>query len=438
MHGADKEQRWFWVTLTLSSVSIVAVVFALWELVEYRFFRDVDYLTLHYLYITRGVGSSLLLAFWAAWYVLRERRAGELQLRRSRERYRGLLEASPGAVALYDSALRVTEWNAAAERLYGFSKEKVLGHALPTVPEHKQPELHEFLRQVLAGKPVLEAETQRQQRDGSSFDVQLSLIPFRELSGDVNFLEVTSDIRDRVRLRQSLLELEKLTTMGQMAAGTAHHLNTPLASMLLRVQMMREPATSNSHGRDLEELEASIHFCHQFVQRLLEFSRRPQPEKQPQQIGKAIEAVVSFLAPQLLAKRAHLDLDLGAANGKTVLADHNQLEALFLIVLSNSLDAIAMDGSIAVRCCRTSEERLQVQIGDDGCAIEPEAMSHIFEPFFTTKPPGRGTGLGLAIAANILREHGGSIRLESTRGKGTTAYIELPLSNHSSVRGAQA
>jgi len=132
MEVGEQKRRWFWVTLTLSSISIVALVFGLWELVEKHFFREADYLTLHYLYISRGMVTSLLLAFWAAWFVLHHRRASEEQLRRSRERYRGLLEASPGAVALYNDELMVSEWNAAAERLYGYSKPEVLDHRLPT------------------------------------------------------------------------------------------------------------------------------------------------------------------------------------------------------------------------------------------------------------------------------------------------------------------
>ena len=150
-HRDSPEARWFWVTLMLSSVSLVALVFAAWELVETRFFRDVDYVTLHYLYITRGVASSLLLAAWAAWYVLRQRRRSEEELRESREHYRNLLEASPGAVALYDLDLRVTEWNATAERLYGFSKGEVLGHRLPTIPADREEELQHFLREARAG-----------------------------------------------------------------------------------------------------------------------------------------------------------------------------------------------------------------------------------------------------------------------------------------------
>jgi PAS domain S-box-containing protein len=417
---------WFWLTLTLSSITIVGFVFAVWELIENHLFRDLDYRSLHYLYITRGIASSLLLAFWAAWFVLHERRASERQLRHSREHYRGLLEASPGAVVLYDRDLVVIEWNAAAERLYGFAKSAALGCRLATVPAGKEAELHTFLEQVGQGKPVLDIETQRQHSDGSVLDVQLAILPFRGVSGQSYFLEVTNDNRERVRLRQALLQLEKLTTMGQMAAGTAHHLNTPLASMLLRVQMLRA-SVKGGFSRELEQLEASIQFCQQFVRRLLDFSRRPQSTKQPESLDSTLESVASFMSPQMLAKHARLILDLNATNGDRVLVDRNQLESLFIILLSNALDAIAEKGSITVRTCHAGPNRIEVAITDDGCGIEPSHLARIFQPFFSTKPPGKGTGLGLALASNILQEHNGSIRLDSTPKKGTTVHVELPI-----------
>ena len=147
------EKRWFWATLTLSSITIVSVVLAAWELVENRLFRYANYITLHYLYITRGVASSLLLAFWAAWFVLRQRRKSEADLRRSRDLYRGLLEAFPGAVILYDAELRVLEWNAPAERMYGYTRDEILGARLPILPAAKTAELEDFLRRVQYGVP---------------------------------------------------------------------------------------------------------------------------------------------------------------------------------------------------------------------------------------------------------------------------------------------
>ena len=429
-YGVDRypgQRHWVWVTLILSSVTIIAVVFAGWELVENRFFRDIDYVTLHYLYVTRGVASSLLLAIWAGWYVLRQRRRSEEELRRSRERYRGLLEISPGAVALYDAVLRVTEWNTTAERLYSFSKAEVLGHRLPTVPAEKETELQRFLEQVKAGEPVMDVETLRRDQGGVTFEVQLSLLPFREADGQSYYLEVTADIRERVRLRQKMLDIEKLTSMGQMAAGTAHHLNSPLAAMLLRVQMVRQRTSPEPYGADLERLEAGLHTCKYFVQRLLQFSRRDPVQKLPQDVSHTIESVVSFLAPSFSSKHVRLSLDLDLGRGQQILADRSQMEALFSMLLTNALDAVPPEGTIVIRCCPPSAERTEIQISDNGCGIAMADLPHVFEPFFTTKGPGEGTGLGLAIARNIVLEHGGSIRLESKPCQGTTAFVEFPL-----------
>ncbi len=437
--GRPSQQRnWFWVTLTLSSITVVALVLALWELIENRFFRNLDYLTLHYLYITRGIAVSLILAFWAAWFVLRERMEKEEQLRCSSERYRAILDCSPSAILLLDSSLRISECNAAAERLYGYAAEELLGLQLPTVPEDRRAELEKFMHQVESGKPVLDAETLRQTKTGTPLEVQVSLLPFRDRADEKYFLEITDDIRERVRLRQTLLQIEKLTTMGQMAAGTAHHLNTPLASMLLRLRMMREGKFEGSLAADLERLESSTVFCQHFVQQLLRFSRSAPWRKQPESVIDTLRAVASFLSPQLLAKRVLLTLDLDTVNGTRVLADRNQMEALFLILLSNAADAVGTDGRIRVMCAPSGDDRVQVRITDNGCGIDPEILPHIFEPFFTTKAPGVGTGLGLAIAGNILQAHGGTLRFETARQQGTTAIVDLPVHTETNVAGASA
>jgi two-component system NtrC family sensor kinase len=422
----EQKQRWFWATLLLSSVSIVALVFAFWELVENRFFRDLDYLSLHYLYISRGIASAVLLAMWAAWFVLRDRRVAEQELRRSHERYRGLLESSPGAVALYDSELRVLEWNASAEHLYGFTKSQVLNRPLPTVPEARQAELQEFLAKVRSGMAVLDQETRRRDRSGEEIEVQVSLLPFQE-QGSLYFLEVTSDIRERVRLRERLLELEKLTAMGEMAAGTAHHLNTPLASLLLRVQMMREcEGPGHALQPDLVRLEQTIGFCQQFVRRLLDFSRRPAFAPEPEQVGEMVSAVQGFIAPFCAEKKAHIHWQPNGSANVAILADRNQVETLLLILLRNSLDAIDCEGNIEITV-HTRGDRVEIGISDDGCGISATHRARLFEPFFTTKPPGKGTGLGLAIAKTIVEQHGGEIVLESMPERGTRARVFLPI-----------
>ena len=421
------EKRWFWATLALSSITIVSVVFAVMELAENRFFRDANYVTLHYLYVTRGIVSSLLLAFWAAWFVLRQRRKSEDDLRRSRERYRGLLEAFPGAVVLYDAALEVLEWNASAERMYGYTRAEVIGHPLPIVPAARSHELDVFLRRVDRAGPVLDVETLRQPKGGDPFEVQLSLLPFREAAGPLYFLEVTSDIRERVRWREHMLQIEKLTSMGKMAAGTAHHLNSPLAALLMRVQMMRQRPIEPAFDQDIARIEEGLNFCRHFVQRLLEFTRAMPIQKAPQDLAAIVESVSSFFMPAVLSRRAGLQVDTSEACGAHLLADRNLMETLLLILLSNALDAIPPGGKIVVRCGKPAGGRVGFAVSDNGSGIAAKDLEKVFEPFFTTKEPGKGTGLGLAIARNVVLEHGGTIHLESTLGVGTTAFVDLPL-----------
>jgi PAS domain S-box-containing protein len=392
-------------------------------LVENRYFRDANYLTLHYLYITRGIASSFVLAFWAAWFVLRQRRKSEEDLRRSNERYRGLLEDFPGAVILYDKNLRVVEWNASAERMYSYSKAEICGQPLPTVPPQKAEELREFMRQVDQGEPVLNVETTRRNRHDATFAVQLSLRPFREPDQPIYYLEATSDISERVRWREAMLELEKLTSMGKMAAGTAHHLNSPLAALLLRVQLMRERAGEDG---DLARLEEGLKFCRHFVQRLLDFSHLGPVHKENHDLAATVESVAGFFQPVIHSRRATLMTDTLTAAGVQVCADRNLLETVLLILLSNALDAIPPGGEIRMACRPLSLDQVEIAVSDNGAGISPANLVRVFEPFFTTKEPGKGTGLGLAIAKNFVTEHGGSIRLESEPGKGTTAYIHLP------------
>ncbi len=375
--------------------------------------------------------SSFLLAFWAAWFVLRARRKSEQQLRRSRARYRAILNCSPAAVALFDSDLIVAEWNTAAEDLYGYTRDEILRKKLPVIPAEKQSEMQDFLAQASQGKPVLDVETRHCTKPGALVDVQTNVLPYHEEEPGRYFLQVSTDIRERIRLRQTLLQVEKLTTMGQMAAGTAHHLNTPLASMLLRVQLARKHAQNAGADLDLGDLEGNIRYCQQFVRRLLDFSRRPQLSRRVESVRDTLDSVLSFLGPQMLAKQVDLMIDMKEANGSAVIADRNQIEALFLILITNALDAVQANGHIKVRC-QPVGDRIHISIEDDGCGIDPANQAHIFEPFFTTKPVGKGTGLGLSIAATILQEHDGSIHVDSVPKQGTVVRVELPLSKKTS------
>ncbi len=170
-------------------------------MVEHHYFRDLNYRTLHYLYITRGIASSLMIGLWATWYVLRERSRHEDHLERSHRHYRSILDHTPDAVIVFDENFRVVEWNEAAERLYELAREQALGQALPTVPPERWSEVEELLSRVEENNAILDYETERRTVQGERIPVAVSysrMLPFGdwpklflevgpEANGDVTF-----------------------------------------------------------------------------------------------------------------------------------------------------------------------------------------------------------------------------------------------------------
>ncbi|MFQ5695429.1 MAG: PAS domain S-box protein, partial [Terriglobia bacterium] len=192
---------------------------------------------------------------------------------------------------MFDDRYRVIEWNEAAEQLYGFRRDQVVGKRLPTVPEERQQEVQELLRRTHEQAAVLDHETERRHAQGELIPVAVSYSRMPSCDSQPQlFLEVAQDIRPRLRLRDKLLEVEKLTLMGRMAAGTAHHLNTPLTAMLLQVEMLRQQAKAADDAGELATIESRIRFCQSFVQNLLRFAHRSQQEGKPVLVEEVLEA----------------------------------------------------------------------------------------------------------------------------------------------------
>jgi two-component system, NtrC family, sensor kinase len=428
--SSDGDQRvWFWTTLLLSCLTISSVVFAAWELVEQRFFRYLNFRQLHYLYITRGVASSLLLAIWAVWFVLRERLKTEAELRRSRERYWAMLAHAADAVILLDHNLTVLEWNPQATTLYGYSREEVVGRSLQTLGLAEQEELLQIVQRLEQGESVVELEAKRRNRMGDWVDVGLRVSSFRDVgSGERVVLEMASDLREKIRLRQKALEMEKLTSMGRMAAGTAHTLNTPLSAMLLRIGMLQDRLARDGCAEEMHHLESSTRFCQEFVQKLLQYSRPTETELKHLDVAELLASIETFFKPTFQVRRHTLRSVGGDLHNACILADRSQMEALFAALLMNSLDALPASGGGCVELEGfVKDGHVNLVVSDNGSGVPPGQFSHIFEPFFTTKKAGQGTGLGLSIARNIVQDHSGTIELANNPSGGVIVRISFPL-----------
>jgi len=226
------------------------------------------------------------------------------------------------------------------------------------------------------------------------------------------------------RFNERLLQTEKLAVIGQLAAGVAHELNTPLASISGYAEELAEIA----HGAGEKVVQytgvirSQTERCKAITQSLLNFARKSDIRVQPVDVNGVLREAIDYLRFKKRTTGMQIETELGDV--PKVQADSVQLLQVFLSVLVNAADAIAGGGRITVRS--RAEKEVLVTISDTGCGIPEENLKKVFEPFFTTKDPGEGTGLGLSLSYGIVKSLGGSIDLKSKVGEGTQVTIALP------------
>jgi PAS domain S-box-containing protein len=399
---------------------MVLLIFLLWELIENSFFRDLDYKALHYLYITRGIAVSLLLASWAAWFVWKEKL-------RYQEWLDKIINNSTDAILVYDETGQINTFNKTAESLF-CDNSKRIKTIWDIIPHENRVDFSKKLENVKNGEKVINYETERLFKDGKKFPVSIGLIYVKE---DGRFVETIRDIRESLILRNKIVDLEKAQVFGKMAEGIAHHLGTPLASMLLRVQMLKEDmpghADCSNCFEKLDLIERQIFFCQKVIQRILRFVRRSGSERQLETVSHLLEEVIEIMTPILRKQGIELELRL-EDRGLRISADKDLLALVFADTMMNAVDAMPQGGELSIVVSgRASDGRVEVKIADTGVGIPRDVLPLVFEPFFTTKPAGKGTGLGLSLAKRILKDHGGEIGVESVEGQGTTILIRLPI-----------
>ena len=239
-------------------------------------------------------------------------------------------------------------------------------------------------------------------------------------------LIIIDDITDRVRLEDQLIQNEKLTSIGLLAAGVAHEVNTPLAVISSYSQMLRkEISPEDSRNKLLEKITKQTFRASEIVNSLLNFSRTNATEFAGVDVHQLITDTIALLHHQLKSGRIRVEQELRAECPITF-GNAGRLQQVFLNLIVNARDAMPEGGELRV-LTDTMNSKIEILVQDTGTGISPENIKKIYDPFFTTKAPGKGTGLGLSVSYGIVQEHGGTISVESKQGVGTTFRLELPL-----------
>jgi len=227
--------------------------------------------------------------------------------------------------------------------------------------------------------------------------------------------------------QDKLIQSEKLASLGQLAAGVAHELNNPLATILLYADILRrESALDLQYQTDLETIINKTLRCKQIVSGLLNFARQTQVNAQPTSVNDLIQELIEIEKRHTRYEKIVFNLELEAALPLAEL-DAAQFREVLLNLIHNAADAMPDGGKITIRTAAKPDDMIAVEVQDEGKGIPPEHLSKLFTPFFTTKPVGKGTGLGLAIIYGIVKMHRGQINVQSEVGRGTTFTISLPI-----------
>ncbi len=356
-----------------------------------------------------------------------ERKRAEEGMERSAREWRTTFDAIGDAVCLLDPKGTILRCNTAMADLLGKSFEEIIGSTCwRLVHGTSEP---------IEGCPVQRMQKTRLREtfvlktDGLYLKVTAD--PLIDEDGNLKgCVHIIADITESKRMEQERIQMEKLSSLGTMAAGIAHELNNPMMGMLGFVEYCIKHTTKEDRKYTvLKDTVHEIKRCTDIVGNLLTFSRAEQgkEEYEKQSFTTIFDRVLRLLSYRITKENVSITQQIAEEPSEIWMKTGN-IQQVFLNLITNALDAVKENENKEIHVdVRPEGEFVQVTVSDTGCGIRPQELHKIFDPFFTTKPAGQGTGLGLSVSQGIIREHGGEIACESEVGEGTKFKVLLPM-----------
>ena len=375
------------------------------------------------------------------------------ELRLSEQRYRELFESAHDAIWVHDGDGNLLAVNRACEELTGYSSAELLKMNIRAFLTEESVSLAKRIRQMLSeGKMAEQPYEQRLvRRHGSQAILKLTSNLLKGDGQPMAFLHIARDVtlekemQDKLaaayrdlaeshqRLKESqeqLIQAEKLTSLGQLAASVAHEVNNPLTGVLVYTQLMTKKITNSDLPREtsleyLRKMEAELIRSTNLIRSLLDFARQSPPAFRQVDLNEVFNRAYDLTAHRAALQHVQVIKELDPSL-PTLLADFDQLQQVCTNLILNAIEAMPGGGTLTMRTCVDKDDVI-VEVRDTGCGISPENMRKLFTPFFTTKREVKGVGLGLAVSHGIMQRHKGRIDVQSKVGQGTTFRLCLPL-----------
>jgi two-component system NtrC family sensor kinase len=346
------------------------------------------------------------------------------QIERLKDFSENIVQSLNIGVLTVDLEDRIESWNPQLEQLLGIPRgkavDRTLGEVLPAdlVVEVASRAADEHVSGIY--KFYLQGS------DGRRLVINASIAPLVGKAGErLGRLILIDDITQRVRLEEQMVQTEKLTSLGLLAAGVAHEVNTPLAVISNYIQMLAKQLPSDDpRQKTIDKIVKQTFRASEIVNNLLNFSRTGASTLAAVDLNNVLEETLTLVQHPFKTGRVSVIQTL-EKKLPPVLGSTTRLQQVFLNLFMNARDAMPNGGMLEVRTAAHNGS-VEVEVTDTGSGIPPEHLHRIFDPFFTTKASGRGTGLGLSVSYGIIKEHAGKVDVRSTVGKGTSFRLEFP------------
>ncbi|AHD04495.1 PAS domain S-box protein [Paenibacillus larvae] len=346
----------------------------------------------------------------------------EKQLLDEQKRYLALLEYIPDMICFLDYTGRLCDVNPAAVKLTGYSEEELTSNFfLRFIVPEEWDRVWNLLEEA-KGYRVSEGEIHIMHKEGHRLIMEARAIPIHFEGQQEGVYLIARDVTERKKTEELFRKSEKLTVIGQIAAGVAHEIRNPLTTLKGFIQLFH--AGEEGKQEYYEVMMGELNRIELIITEMLVLAKPHMSHFQPRHIDKIIQNVLILLDTEAKHKNIRIVV-AGEADLAPVLCEENQLKQLFIHLLKNAVESMEHGGKILIQIRGHGKDRICVRITDQGCGIAPEQMHKLGEPFYTTKE--KGTGLGMMISYKIIEDHQGTMEIESKMGEGTTVSVYLPI-----------
>ena len=363
----------------------------------------------------------------------------ERELEKSNTFFRNVIQSTVDGIVVVDTKGNVLIFNEGMERLTGYSADEIMnrGHLssfydIEVAKQNMRKMRSDHYGPLGKLNPTSMTVTTK---EGEEIPVTLSASIITIDGKEVGSVGVFTDMREVLQMRKDLeeahlqlVESERIASIGKMAAGVAHEINNPLSGILIYAELLKEGLERDpERSKDIQEIIDQTLRCKNIVSELLEFSRQSVGKISSFSLEELLTKTLNLLVNQAFFQNISVTKDL-AQDLPAMVGDMGQLQQVFTNLFINGADAMEGRGRLHIQArFHADQNQFVIRISDTGPGIPESLREKIFEIFFTTKPAGKGTGLGLTITKNIIKLHGGDVRIECPPEGGTTFIIELPM-----------